>query len=84
MDAHQQVRPVEVVAEAILAHLEAHPLAADSADGVARWWLGTDGSGVTLEQVERALDLLVSRRVMRRLSLIDGTCLYSQSPSTRQ
>jgi len=75
---------VEAVATAILAHLDAHPLAADSAEGVARWWLGTDGSGVTLEQVERALDLLVSRRVLRRLSLADGTHWYSPSLSTRQ
>jgi Fe2+ or Zn2+ uptake regulation protein len=84
MDAHQKVGPVEAVATAILAHLETHPLAADSADGVARWWLGTDGSGVTLKQVEQALDLLVSRQMLRRLSLVDGTRLYSQSPSTRQ
>lgn len=84
MGADQQGGPVEVVAKAILAHLETHPLAADSASGVARWWLGTDGSGVTLEQVEQALELLVSRHVMRRLSLADGTRLYSQSPSTRQ
>jgi hypothetical protein len=84
MGADQQEGPVEVMAKAILAHLETHPLAADSASGVARWWLGTDGSGVTLEQVEQALDLLVSRQVMRRLSLVDGTRLYSQSPSMRQ
>jgi hypothetical protein len=84
MDADQQRGPVEVVVNAILAHLETHPLAADSANGVARWWLGTDGSGVTLAQVEQALDLLVSRQVMRRLSLFDGTRLYAQSPPTRQ
>ena len=84
MNARHQDGPVQAVATAILAHLEAHPLAADSADGVARWWLGNDGSSVTLEQVEQALDLLVSRHVLRRLSLVDGTHLYSPLPSTRQ
>ena len=75
---------VEAVAVAILDHLKSHPLAADSADGVARWWLGPAHSNVTVEQVERALNLLVSRRALRRLRLTDGTVLYSQPPPTRQ
>ena len=75
---------VEAVAVAILDHLQAHPLAADSADGVARWWLGPAHSNVTVEQVERALNVLVSRRALRRLRLTDGTVLYSQPPPTRQ
>ena len=83
-DAHQKISPLEVVADAVLAHLDTHPLAADSAAGVARWWLGSDGSGVTLEQVEQALDLLVARHQLRRFCLADGTHLYSQSPPTRQ
>jgi hypothetical protein len=75
---------VDAIAAAILAHLQAHPLAADSADGVARWWLGPAHSNVTVEQVERALELLVSRRALRRLSLMDGTILYSLATQTRQ
>ena len=75
---------VEAVAVAIMDRLQSHPLAADSADGVARWWLGPGHASVTAEQVERALNLLVSRHAMRRLRLMDGTFLYSQAPPTRQ
>lgn len=75
---------LEAVAVAILDHLQSHPLAADSANGVARWWLGSAHPGVTVEQVERALDLLVARGAMRRLRLMDGMFLYSQAPPTRQ
>lgn len=75
---------VDAIAAAIVAHLQAHPLAADSADGVARWWLGPAHSTVTLQQVERALELLASRGLLRRLTLMDETILYSLATQTRQ
>ncbi len=75
---------LDAIAGAILAHLHTHPLAADSASGVARWWLGPELASVTPDQVERALNALVARRVMRCLALMDGTLLYSQAPLTRQ
>lgn len=77
-------KQLEGVAAAILNYLQAHPVAADSADGVARWWLGSAHTNVTVEQVERAMDILVSRRAMSRLKLMDGTVLYSQPPMTWQ
>ena len=83
MSAHPP-GPVEAVALAIVEHLRTHPLAADSADGVARWWLGPAHAGVTLEQVEQALELLVARGTLRRLRLMDGTVLYAQALPTRQ
>jgi hypothetical protein len=75
---------VEAVAAAILVHLQTHPLAADSAEGVARWWLGPAHAGVTVAQVERALHRLVACHAMRVLRLMDGTFLYSQAMPTQQ
>jgi len=76
---------VESLAVEILDYLASHPLAADSVDGVARWWLGPARASVTVEQVERALELLVARGRMRHLRLTDGTVLYSPAlPSDRQ
>jgi hypothetical protein len=75
---------VEAVVVAILDHLRTHPLAADSVDGVARWWLGPAQASATLQQVERALERLVTRGVMRKLRLMDGTWLYSQALPQRQ
>ena len=76
--------PVEAITAAIIDHLASHPLAADSADGVTRWWLGPAFAGVSAAQVEIALEGLVARQAMRRLSLMDGTILYSQAPPVRQ
>lgn len=75
---------VETIAQAILDHLRLHPLAADSVTGVARWWLKPAQSGASLQQVQRALTLLVARSVVRELKLTDGTTLYSQAPPDRQ
>ena len=75
---------VEAIAAEIRHHLETHPQAADSADGVARWWLGPASVGMTLSQVEHALNLLVARHAMRRVELTDGTFLFSQVPAIRQ
>jgi len=76
--------PVKAIVRAILEHLHSQPLAADSAEGVARWWLGPAHARVTEEQVAEALDLLVEGQQMRRLRLLDGTFLYLQVPPTRQ
>jgi hypothetical protein len=75
---------VDAIAAAIRAHLETHPLAADSVSGVAQWWLGPSHASAALDQVEQALELLVRRQQLRRVTLSDGTVLYSHSPPVRQ
>jgi hypothetical protein len=61
---------------AIEAHLAAHPAAADSAEGVASWWLGAQGLAATARDVEAALAALVRQRRLRRVQLADGNTLY--------
>lgn len=68
-----------VVIQAILAYLARHPAAADSAEGVARWWLGKQGNGVVLEEVEAALAAMVQRGLLRPVHVADGTTLYARS-----
>jgi len=75
---------MEAVAAAIVDYVRAHPMAADSADGVHRWWMGAQHARPGLDVVESALELLVERRVLRRLPLGDGTVLYSPVVPTRQ
>ena len=77
-------RQIAGIADAILGHLHTNPLAADSALGVARWWLGPPFDSATLEQVEQALEGLVAKGVLRRLRLSDGGVLYSQVLPTQQ
>ena len=75
---------MEAVAAAIVDYVHAHPRAADSADGVHRWWIGGQHAGPGLDVVESALDLLVERHVLRRLPLGDGSVLYAPVVPTRQ
>lgn len=67
-----------LLVQAIEAHLAAHPHAADTAAGVARWWLGVRGIHATAGDVETALTDLVARQRLRRATLADGSVLYSQ------
>jgi hypothetical protein len=69
--------PDGAVARSILGYLCARPQAADSADGVARWWV--DASlGATLPVVQATLAELVSRGVLRHVPLPDGSTLYAR------
>ncbi len=65
--------------QAIEAHLAAHPQAADSAAGVARWWLAGQGVVVTPQELEVALAMLVQQHRLRRVQLADGNTLYCSS-----
>jgi hypothetical protein len=64
---------VEVVAAEIGAYLRVHPDAADTVEGVARWWLRRPPSR---EAIERAMALLLNRRIVERLTLPDGTVIF--------
>jgi hypothetical protein len=79
-----QVLTLERVVMTIEAHVDAHPLAIDSAAGVARWWVGMTGGGGDMQDIEQALSQLVERRVLRRLCLADGSVLYARPMPTRQ
>jgi hypothetical protein len=66
----------QALTAAIEAHLVAHPAAADTAEGVARWWLGSQGLAASKQDVEAALDELARVRRVRRVELADGNWLY--------
>ncbi len=60
---------------AIEAHLRRWPGAADTARGIARWWLGECAPEPT-DRVERVLEQMVSDGEMRVSVLPDGTRLW--------
>jgi hypothetical protein len=60
-----------------------HPAAADTAEGIARWWL-PHAKEAALSQVEAALELLVQRRIVIRRELPGGNFIFSgAAPATR-
>jgi hypothetical protein len=65
----------------ILDYLDSHPQAADSVEGVARWWLGSCAGQFTLTEVERALTQLADCKRLRQETLADATTLYSKNVS---
>lgn len=67
---------------AILAYLDAHPDAADSAAGIQRWWLPRALENVTLFDVERALLHLVASQVVGEFRLPDGGVIFGAGAAT--
>ena len=69
---------VEGIALDLERYVSGHPAAADTVEGIARWWL-TRQLQPPLSQVEIALDWLVRRGVLTRRRLPDGNCLYARA-----
>ncbi len=69
------------IAAAVEAYLSERPNAADSVDGVARWWLPPPLRGAPREQVEAALEMLCARGRLRR-RVRGGTVIYGRAHGT--
>jgi hypothetical protein len=69
-------RRIDRVAQEITDYVSVHPNASDTLEGVQRWWLPTSETPAA-EVLERALDVLVARRVLNRRVLPDGRLIYS-------
>ena len=54
----------ERLIDAIAAYLARSPAAADTARGIADWWMSAMGLDVSADEVARALDELVRRGVV--------------------
>jgi len=75
---------VRAIAREIERHFEAHPNAADTAEGILRWWLPQEWVEVSLENLQRGLDLLLANGhiVERRMS--DGHRLYARASKSSE
>jgi Fe2+ or Zn2+ uptake regulation protein len=63
------------VVDAILRYLDAHPDAADSAEGIAKWWLPADWC-VDQASVEAALERLLKQSLVQRHGNADRHVVY--------
>jgi hypothetical protein len=75
---------VRAIAREIERYLQQHPNAADSADGIHRWWLIAPFSDGPLETVEAALDLLEAQGIVGRTVLDSGRVIYSAPRRTNR
>jgi hypothetical protein len=72
---------IEVLAREVETYLSQHPEAADTADGILRWWLPRVRLEEAQHDVQRALDLLVARGVIVERQLPDGSKVYGCTPT---
>jgi hypothetical protein len=70
----------QVIAQIIERYVTKHPRAADTAEGVRAWWVGAERHDASIEDVQRALDVLVESGRLRRSILPDGAAIYSRPP----
>jgi hypothetical protein len=67
--------------DALLAYLDAHPHACDTADGILEWWL--HGSQLwSLAEVEHMLEDVVRAGTLVRLPALDGRVRYCRATET--
>ncbi len=74
--------PAQVIADAIQRYLDVNPDAADSAEGIGRWWLPPALAEESPRMVEEALDRLVAAGAIVRRPLPDGQVLYAKRGAT--
>jgi hypothetical protein len=72
------------VVDAIDLYLTTHPDAADSAEGVARWWLPSMNIVASVPEVEAALEQLLTRGLVRKRMLADGRVIYRAAASRNE
>ena len=63
----------------IICYLDNHPKAADTAIGIAAWWLNENFSDKELNDLQQALTRLLERRVIRVRQSADGNTYYSKA-----
>jgi len=70
-----------VVAE-VVRYLQAHPHAADTIEGIRRWWLAPTLGAVSADALERALARLMESGHVQRDALGDGRFVYRRGPKS--
>lgn len=74
---------VEHIAQQIELYLGRQRNAADTALGIARWWLGRPDADAILPRVESALERLVQRGIAISRVLPDGNRVYAAAAADR-
>lgn len=69
------------VASAVLGYLRHHPDAADTLEGIVRWWLPQQRYETEKARIEQILEKLVADGALRCERLPGGAVLYTLSKS---
>jgi hypothetical protein len=66
-----------VIAASIESYVKEHARAADTPEGIRGWWVADECHAYSLEDVEMALEYLVGSGRLARVTLADGTVIYT-------
>ena len=69
---------VEELVSRLQAYLDAHPKAADTLEGISRWWLGASATRISPDDVLQALQELQRRGVIEVHTVPGGAKVYAQ------
>ncbi|MBI3900057.1 MAG: hypothetical protein HY308_17450 [Gammaproteobacteria bacterium] len=67
---------ISVLCDKISRYLSDHPLAVDSVNGIARWWLGNPAVAIDPWLIQAALNELIKQQRIACRVQRDGTVLY--------
>ncbi len=81
MPENQQNEEILTAAQEIRDYLRAHPNAADSAQGIAKWWLGRRRYEEAIETVRSALDYLVAEGTVIKRKTVSGETVFVRGES---
>ena len=79
----KNISEIEEIARQIRRYLLDHPNAADSAEGVAQWWLASQQIQFPTEKVKMALDYLVKNDFISKSSTSGGKAVYANKKTSR-
>lgn len=82
--AQQKSTKIYNTAEAIERYLSARPQAAETVEGITRWWLVRQQYEDSLDLVQEALDLLVERGEVEKLFISGGHPIYRKAQHNAQ
>ncbi|MDD5319794.1 MAG: hypothetical protein PHD43_04115 [Methylococcales bacterium] len=68
---------VQQIADQIEYYLKKHPNAADTIEGITKWWLPGQGIEVSSLIVQKALNYLGSKSVIKCNANLSGNIVYS-------
>jgi len=68
----------------VLRYLETHPDAKDTLEGIARWWLERERTERLLDEVERAVTLLLANDLVLETRRPGMPPYYQLNPSRRE
>ena len=70
---------IRALGDEIMRYLKTHPSAADTADGIVRFWIPRQRAAELTAKVQQALDYLVEQGQINEVELAGGQVIYSGS-----